>query len=539
MTKDDYRQMLDYYREPCVSSTASASSYEPPRSVSDLTPLQTGDVQQISSMLSESELAREEQSEGFEHESVTRNITSNGHDNPASRDPKAPPDEAFCVEKTDSCAAAGSSQFELPDPRINPLAADLRKVVERLQTYLEDETCTHEQLIKTYSQLPSVGVKYLSDHYRRLLLHRLSVIERKSKTAMLRYLTLVDHMREASIPLLQAEWNSAIAYAGRCYMRVEAAQVEGALRIWKEMEREAGVKSGTVTFNILFDIAIKAGKYVLAEMILEEMKTRGLEYNRFSYVSLIYYYGVKGDGGAVRKTYRDMVDAGQIIDTVVMNCVIASLIRAKELPAAEQIFERMKKLVYQKTGQFVPNSDWRATRDLGRALDIASRTMRDDKEGLQRLQAEQFLVPDLRTFYIFIDHHTLITGELRRVTALLEDMQTLRIPMHGRIYLKIFRGFAYHGGVKYTSWTRQRLETVWTSLLSVLDGDSEVEHIYMMKWMVIWVVRAFAQCCGRTRALQIWEVVRDRWRIAGEDEKGTVEHHLRHVLEDEMNGDRH
>ncbi|KAL8753404.1 MAG: hypothetical protein Q9184_005432 [Pyrenodesmia sp. 2 TL-2023] len=531
--------MLDYYHEPCNFSTASPSGYGPAPSVLQCIPLQSEDMRQNPSMPSESKLAGDVQPEGFEHDGVASDATSSGNGNSAIHDAKVPPEDDSSTDKADPFTDAGSSHSELPDSRIDSRAAGHHKIIDQLHTILEDETSTHEQIYKTYSQLPSVGVKYLSHYYRQLLLHRLSVIETKSKTAMLRYLTLMDHMKEASIPLLQAEWNSAIAYAGRCYARVEASEVEAALRIWKEMEQEAEVKSGTVTFNILFDIATKAGKYVLAEMILKEMKTRGLEYNRFSYVSLIYYYGIKGDGGAIRKTYRDMVDAGQIIDTVVMNCIIASLLRAKELPAAEQVYERMKQLVYRKTGQFVPNSDWRATRDLGRALDNASRVMRNDKEGLQRLQAEQFLVPDLHTFFIFMDHHTSVTGELRRITALLEDMQTLRVPMHGRIFVKIFKGFAYHGGVKYTSWTRQRLETVWTSLLSTLDEEHEGESEHLMKWMVVWVVRAFAQCCGRARALQIWEEVRDRWRIAGDDEKGAVEHLLRNVLEDKTNGNTH
>ncbi|KAI4131052.1 MAG: hypothetical protein LQ341_006398, partial [Variospora aurantia] len=270
-------------------------------------------------------------------------------------------------------------------------------------------------------------------------------------------------MKEASIPLTESEWNSAIAYAGRCFVRVEATEVESALHIWKEMEREAGVKSGVVTFNILFDIATKAGKHVLAEMVLNEMKTRGLAYNRFS----------------------DLVEAGQIVDTVVMNCVIASLIRAGEFPAAQQVYERMKGLVHRRTGQPIPRSDWRASRDMGRALDKASRTMRNDHQALQRLQAEQCLAPNLRTFCILLDHHVYVTGELRQVTALLEEMQMFDVPLHGRIYVRIFKGFTYHGGMKYTSWTRQRLESVWTSLLSILNED--IGGVQMVKWMVIWV----------------------------------------------------
>ncbi|KAL8704932.1 MAG: hypothetical protein Q9201_001927 [Fulgogasparrea decipioides] len=410
-------------------------------------------------------------------------------------------------------------------------------VLEDFHRLLEDPDSSHSQIYEAYLQLPSPGVKYLCENTRRLLFNRLSVIEVKTKKAMLRYLSLVEDMKEASIRLSKAEWNTAIAYAGRCYVRVEASQVESALHIWKEMEQEAQVRGGFVTFNILFDIATKAGKYVLAEMILKEMVARGLEYSRFSHVGFIYYHGLKGDGAGVRKAYRDHVEAGQIVDTTVMNCVIASLIRAGEPAAAEQVYERMKRVLYEKTGQSVPSSDWRHSRDLGRVLDKAYRTLRNDSERLERLQAEQCLAPNLRTFSIFIDYHVHITGELRRVIALLYEMQNLDIPIHGRIFLKIFKGFARHGGVKYTSWTTPRLESVWRSLL--LATDEQTEGVHIMKWMVVWVIRAFAQCCGKERAVQIWEELRDRWKVADDDEKVAVEHLLRDVLDEARGEENH
>ncbi|KAL8669214.1 MAG: hypothetical protein Q9168_006185 [Polycauliona sp. 1 TL-2023] len=348
---------------------------------------------------------------------------------------------------------------------------------------------------------------------------------------MLRYLRIVDDAKEASIPLIESEWNTAIAYAGRCFVQVDAAalQVESALRLWKEMEQEAGVQSGAVTFNILFDIAAKAGKYVLAEMILKEMNERALHYSRYSYVGFIYFHGLQGNGAGVRKAYKDLVEAGQIVDTVVMNCVITSLIHAGELPAAEQVYERMKQLFHAKTGEPVSHRDWRYTRDLGRILNEASRTLRDQPEKLQRLQSEQCLAPNTRTFSIFIDYHVRFTGELRLITSLLAEMQDFKIPIQGQMYIQIFRGFARHGGVKYTSWTTQRLEAVWTSVLAALHAQDE--GVELLKWMVVWVVRAFARCCGREKALQIWEEIRDQWKVVGGEEKGPVEHILRDILQ--------
>ncbi|KAL8714969.1 MAG: hypothetical protein Q9225_006468 [Loekoesia sp. 1 TL-2023] len=529
VTRDDYRQMLDCYREPYDRSTSSLASRP---SLSDL-PVVGFDHDNIPNKEPENPQIQPQetwQSENSAGQAVAGSVSQAESNGSSIHHPRASLGDCSSKEDTVASAEAESPQSILRDPLLGLPAMKQEQDMERLKRLLEDETSSHEQIYEAYLRLPSPGVRHLSAHNRRLLLHRLSVIEFKTKSAMLRYLSLVDDMKEASIPLTISEWNTAIAYAGRCFACVGAAEVEFALRIWKEMEQEAGVRSGSVTFNILFDIATKAGKYVLADMILKEMETRGLEYTRFSHVGFIYYHGMKGDGAGVRRAYRDFVEAGQIVDTAVLNCVIASLIRAGELPAAEQVFGRMKRLLYRKTARPVPSLDWRYSRNLGRALDKAFRTRQNDEQRLRQLQAEQFLGPNLRTFFIFIDHHVHATGELRRVTVLLEEMQILRIPMHGRIFLKIFKGFAIHGGVKYTSWTRQKLETVWTSLLLALD--QEMEGVHMMKWMVVWAIRAFARCCGKDRTLQIWEQVRDRWRISEEDEKGAIEHLLRNVLDE-------
>ena len=519
VSRDDYRQMLDYYREP--SDTPARFDVH-------------GPIPSALPVVSPQSDIRQGDGEGSSGSTTSVERDLEPPDLPANRIVHS--SEVASSSQGQPGVTLGDNSEELHESSaakpILPLEPQSEGVspIERLQRLLADQDSPHDQIYEAYCQLPQPGVKYMDFGDRRLLFHRLSVIERKNRAAMLRFLHLVDDMKEASIPLLRVEWNSAIAYAGRCFVHVEAPQVESALRIWKEMEQEAGVQSGGVTFNILFDIATKAEKFVLAEMILKEMGIRGLEYNRFSYVSLIHYHGLKGNGAGVRKTYRDLVEAGQIVDTSVMNCVIASLIRAGEPSAAEQVYERMKRLLHQKTGQSVPASDWRFARDLGRGLNRASRKLRDKPNKLEKEQAKQCLSPDLRTFTILIDYHIKVTGELRPVTVLLHEMNYLSIPMHGRIFRRVFQGFAYHGGVKYTSWTGEKLEAVWTSLLTALD--ERVKGVDVQKWMVIWIVRAFAKCSGRARALQIWEEVRNRWKLTDDYENRAVHHLLRNVLED-------
>ena len=405
---------------------------------------------------------------------------------------------------------------------------DLEDAIHSLRQVLRNEEAPHEDILNAYSALPFPGVAYLKHHTRRKLLKRLSVVEIKSQKSMMRFLSVIDDMKAADLPVAEAEWNSAIAFTGRCFVRVTAVEVESALRLWKEMEQEAGVQSGKVTFNILFDIATKAGKFVLAEMVLQEMASRQIPLNRFAQTGLIYYHGLKGDGQGVRKQYQALVDAGHIIDTVVMDCVIASLLRAGEAPAAELVYERMKQMFAQKTGAISPPPNWRKTRELGRILEKSALVFKTDPYKRQQLQAEQCLAPGLRTFTILIWHHISVTGELRRVTRLLDEMQSLGIPIHGKIFLRIFKGFAFNGGVKYTSWTKARLESVWNAL--TISLDDRVPDVQLQKWLVVWIMRAFAKCCGRTRALEIWSQIKTRWK-PDTVENNTVHYILREILD--------
>lgn len=417
---------------------------------------------------------------------------------------------------------------EVPSPVCERIKDnDLPALTHLLKVLVRDD-CTHEEAFEAYSALPYPGVSHLLPHTRRLLFHRLSVLETKSRTSKMRYLSVVDDMKFTGLPMAPAEWNSAIAFCGQCFTRITAVDVENALKTWKEMEQEAGVRGGTTTFNILFDMAAKAEKFVLAEMILKEMEDRELGYNRYSRTAFIFYHGLKGDGDGIRRAYRDFVEAGEIVDTVVMNCVITSLIRAGEPAAAEQVYERMKRMHTKLTGHHMPPGNWREVRDLGYLLNRAAQRFRHEPEKLQQLREEQSIAPDIKTYAHLVEYHVSQTGELPRIAALLAEMQHLGLPIHGRFFTKLFKGFTYHGGVRYTSWTRARLEAVWEAMLKVLDHG--LDDVRVMKWMVVWAVQAFGRCAGRRRTLEIWQELRQRWKPVDYGEKELVMTAVRDIL---------
>ena len=376
---------------------------------------------------------------------------------------------------------------------------------------IRDKSTSIERLLEYYQALPHPGVKFLSRSSRRYFLRRLTIPEERRPTTTLRFLSVLDDMKAAGLGISRRLWNSAIHATTRTLTRPTTTEVHGALRMWKEMEQEAGILGSSVTFNILFDVAIKAGEFKLAEMILHEMTQRNLAITRFTRAGLIYYQGLRRDGNGVRRAYQEFVNAGEIVDTMVLNCVIASLVHAGEPVAAENVYHRMKEMHQRLGGHDVPLLDHRATRELGRALQSASKEHRHDKQYISHLQRQQSLAPDHRTFVILIQYHASPQGgELNRIVRLVEEMQAYGIPVRGRIFMELFRGFAFHGGVRYTAWTTVRLSSVWTTFIKL--DEEEMKDVYIAKWIVIWILRAFNRCAGPQTALQIWNEVKERWK---------------------------
>lgn len=425
---------------------------------------------------------------------------------PEEKSPQLPPVEGPALPEDDQTE---TSMFST-----NNSGADLGEhesyALGQLVAAIEDGSIPNETIYERYKALPPPRISYLSVNMIRRLLHRLSVVERKSEASMIQYMSVVDDVKAAGIPMTSGEWSSAIAFAGRCFVKVSAVEVESALHIWREMEHDAGVKGTNVTFNILFDIAVKAGKFVLAEMILTEMKNRNLRLNRFARVGIIYYHGLRGDGDGVRTAYRDLVEAGEIIDTLVMNCIIAALARAGEPTAAYQVYERMKRMHATKSGVNIPALRWKESRELGRLLTRAAEWYKDRPEKRQMLQDEQSMAPNLRTYLVLLNHYAVRAGELDRVAVLLDEMQFFRVPLHGSIFIALLKGFTIHGGVRYTPWSKVRLEGVWSSFQRALDMN--MDKVSLGKWMVIWALRAFAKCSGRARTLEVWDQIQGTWR---------------------------
>ncbi|KAE9377778.1 hypothetical protein N431DRAFT_434936 [Stipitochalara longipes BDJ] len=419
---------------------------------------------------------------------------------------------------------------EWPPPNHTwPADAATKIKLHDLALALRNFSTDPEDIYQLYRALPEPRAPYLESKTRHKMLRHLSVVERKDEHSMLRYLSVVDDMKGSAIPLNSAEWTSAVSFAARYVSRSTEVEVEAALHMWREMEHVAGVRGSDATFNVLFDVACKAGKFTLAEMIYKEMESRGLEFDRYHHVSMIFYYGLRRNGDGARAAYKALVEAGEIVDTVVLNAMISALLRAHEPTAAENVYERMKKTHLERSGSKLQPRNFKDQRVITHILRQWARIAKMHPDMRQEYQSRSIIAPDLHTFRILVNHFAIETGELDKTAKFLAEMKWFQLPLHGALFNALLKGFALHGGVRYTHWTEQRLESVWRSLLDALEDG--VGGLYVSKWMATWALRAFAKCSGKSRTLVAWDELRAKWN-PGEDDMTFVMSNLRRILED-------
>ncbi|TVY91809.1 Pentatricopeptide repeat-containing protein [Lachnellula willkommii] len=411
-------------------------------------------------------------------------------------------------------AVSDKPEDEWPPPDYTwPADAETKIKLAELEAAVKkkDLSLDAEDLYQLYRTLPRPRAPYLPAKLRHTFLRHLYTVERKDETSMLRYLSVVDDMKTGAIPLTTMEWNSAISFAARYVTRSTDVEVEAALHMFREMEQVAGVKANGITFNILFDVACKAGKFTLAGMIYKEMAARDFEFDRFHHVSLIQYHGLRRNGDGARAAYKILVESDEIVDTIVLNAMISALIEAGEATAAENIYERMKRIHMNRDPDApLQPRNFLAKRRIARVLKNMAKISRLDPSQRDQFQNKSIIAPDLQTYRILINYFTTQAGDLNTTVKLMDEMKWFKVPIHGALFLALFKGFSLHGGIRYTHWVETRLESVWQAYIFAIDND--VEDLYISQWMVAWVLKAFAKCSGKARTAAVWAEIKTKWQ---------------------------
>lgn len=407
------------------------------------------------------------------------------------------------------------------DPRVQQITEKMRLALATRQRHPKRVPLRKIEVL--YRALPQPRMLNLPAAVRHRLLKAVGLPTQRNAKSMLRYFYLVDEVKSAGLAVSRREWNTALSFASQCVGQTRHADMESALQLWNEMER-MGERANAVTFNILFDAAAKSGNFTLAEKIYSQMDSRGIEFNRYHHVSLIHFFGLKGDADGVRAAYQEMVKAGEMIDTVVFNCLIVSFFRAGDEAAALRVYDHMK-----GTGSVpLPRPDSRnLNKMMTEVLMMFSKIGRDHPSAMATFQKLAPTNPDLRTYRILVSHYAETVGNLNMVMQYLDEMRWFNIPIHGSIFLALFKGFAKYGSRGTFAWSEERLRKVLSSLLQVLDEKNT--DMYIDSWLVGWALRAFMTCAGREAVLEVYDEFQSRWHFS-ESRVAHMEDFLSEVL---------
>ena len=206
-----------------------------------------------------------------------------------------------------------------------------------------------------------------------------------------------------------------------------------------------------------------------------------------------------------------MVESGEIVDTVALNCVIASLLRCGEEDSAERVYEKMKQSC--ERGRNIPDRDVTMQKYITKVLMMFARLAKQHPDLRNHFQHAALLAPDLHTYRILVRWYGVRLGDLPKVARFLDEMQVFRVPLHGAIFLALFKSFGLHGGPG-SDWSADRLNSVWNAFLDAFDSGTEDLHI--STWLAMAVLRAFARTSpshDRERLLDIYETLRSRWDL--------------------------
>ncbi|KAG6040753.1 hypothetical protein E4U41_007193 [Claviceps citrina] len=369
-----------------------------------------------------------------------------------------------------------------------------------------------DSIYKLYCQLPQPRMLCLTWIWRNRLMKVMGMPGKRDAESMLRYYALVADVKNAGLALRRAQWNFALAF-GNHALRTTTQDMETALRLWREMEKDPHAMANDVTFNVLFDVAAKSGKFALAEMLYKEMDKRGIVFNRFHHVSLIHYFGLRLDSGGIRAAYKEMVDSGEVIDTVVLNCVISGFLRCGEEEAAEETYKAMKSA--HALASDIPQRDYMMSKVVTQALMTFSKAGKQYPPNMKKPpQNSVLLTPDLHTYKLLIQHYAIAMGNLAKVAQYLDEMKQLKIPVHPTLFLALFKGFHRHGGFPGSDWSEQRLKGVLTALYQAKDANGEAFSIE--SWLVLWALRAVKKCSSNEAVLVTFDAMAERWTIESE-----------------------
>lgn len=371
---------------------------------------------------------------------------------------------------------------------------DSPSVAELIEAVHSNPKNTSQYLFSLYRNIPSPGVEKLPARTRGALLRQMANPPNRRPVDVRRYLALVDDMIACNIPMSRSLWTTAISFAGRRSGkgRTKKRNIVRAIGLWQQMEHYANIEADEVVFNVLYDSAIKAGAFSIAERLEKEMVKRRIPSTRYSLIPKLNYHAERQDLEGISRTFDRFVQSGNLVDTVILNGLLSAFLKAGDTETAEGIYERMLLAQNTRKDTGLPADItghslstrfeiYRSTtKRLGRLLKLSDALKDPLPHHYRAFQESLPLTPDTRTFHILLRHYAITTGRFDKVLYIIRDMEnSFKSPPRHMIYSTLFEGFSIHGKTKKQTWTANRLWLLWQSYVWALIDSRKSQDRFL------------------------------------------------------------
>ncbi|KAL7095829.1 hypothetical protein ACP275_10G047300 [Erythranthe tilingii] len=121
----------------------------------------------------------------------------------------------------------------------------------------------------------------------------------------------------------------------------KAGIVQESVKLFQKME-ELGVERGIKSYNTLFKVISRRGRYMMAKRYFNKMLSEGIEPNRHTFNLLIWGFFLSGKVETANRFFEDMKTREITPDVVTYNTLINGYYRVKKMDEAEKYFTEMK-----------------------------------------------------------------------------------------------------------------------------------------------------------------------------------------------------
>ncbi|CAA0813208.1 Pentatricopeptide repeat-containing protein [Striga hermonthica] len=173
----------------------------------------------------------------------------------------------------------------------------------------------------------------LFQHNRETHLKIIEILGRASKLNHARRILL-------DMPKKGLEWDEDL-WVLMIYSYGKVGIVQESVKLFQKME-ELGVERGLKSYDALFKVILRRGRYMMAKRYYNKMLAEGLKPTRHTFNILLWGFFLSGKVETANRFFEDMESRDIAPDLVTYNTLINGYYRVKKVEEAEKYFVEMK-----------------------------------------------------------------------------------------------------------------------------------------------------------------------------------------------------